>query len=191
MAISRWAPFSALASLEREMQNFERELHSLLGRMGGAGEEVAWRPDTDVYREGETLVVRAELPGIEPDKHLEIDVEDNILRIRGHKRLEREIDEEHRFVRECRFGSFQRDILLPDGVEASNVEAVYENGVLTVRVPVPAGAVVPNPARLMISESPLASRARARRLSRPMPRWTVFGSKPRPRSATVMTSRSA
>ncbi|HKZ28068.1 MAG TPA: Hsp20/alpha crystallin family protein [Acidimicrobiia bacterium] len=140
MAISRWAPFSALTSLEREMQNFERELHSLLGRIGGAGEEVAWRPDTDVYREGETLVVRAELPGIEPDKHLEIDVEDNILRIRGHKRLEREIDEEHRFVRECRFGSFQRDILLPDGVEASNVEAVYENGVLTVRVPVPAGA---------------------------------------------------
>jgi len=59
MAISRWAPFSALTSLEREMQNFERELHSLLGRIGGAGEEVAWRPDTDVYREGETLVVRA------------------------------------------------------------------------------------------------------------------------------------
>jgi HSP20 family protein len=140
MAITRWAPFSAFTSLEREMQTLGRELRSLLA--GGSLPEAAWRPDIDVYREGDNLVVRAELPGIDPAENLEIDVEDNVLRIRGHKRFEREVDEEHRFLRECRFGSFERDVLLPEDVVPDDVEAVYENGVLTVRVPVPAEVAI-------------------------------------------------
>ncbi len=138
MAITRWAPFDALTSLERGMQTLERQLHSVLGGVPPVGEDVDWRPDTDVYREGDTLVVRAELPGIDPGEHLEIEVEENVLRIRGHKRFDREIEDEHRFVRECRFGSFERAVLLPEGVEPDTVSAVYENGVLMVRVPVPA-----------------------------------------------------
>lgn len=137
MAITRWAPFSAFSSLEREMQSLERELHSLLGRVPPAFGEVAWRPDMDVYREENTLVVRTELPGIDPAEHLDIDVKDNVLHIRGHKKVEKEIDEEDRYIRECRFGSFERDVLLPEGVDPDAVGAVYENGILTVRVPLP------------------------------------------------------
>ncbi len=137
MAMTSWAPFGALTTLEREMQALERDLHSLLGRVpSGLGE--AWRPDMDVYREGNSLVVRAELPGIDPAEDLEIEVEDNVLHLRGHKTVEREIDEDDRYLRECRFGSFERQVVLPEGVDPDSVAAVYENGVLTVRIPLPA-----------------------------------------------------
>lgn len=136
MSVIRWAPFSAFTSVERELQ-------SILDRFSPRPwiEGLGWKPFTDVFREGGELIVRAELPGIDLETGLAIDVEDNVLHIKGEKKEEREVEEDDRYVKECHYGSFRRDILLPDGVEIDTIKATYENGVLMVRMPVPEHAV--------------------------------------------------
>lgn len=136
MAIVRWAPFSAFTSVERELQD-------MLDRLSvrPAAESFTWKPATDVYRENGKLVVRAELPGIDPETGLKIDVEGNVLHIEGERNFEREIDDEHRYLRELRYGSFRRDLMLPDGVDTKAISATYDQGILTVEVPLPAEAV--------------------------------------------------
>ncbi len=84
----------------------------------------------DFVEEG-TYVLRAEMPGIDPDKDLTVSVEDDILTIRG-ERQEEEKDKQHR---EFHYGSFTRSITLPKGVDANEITATYTDGVLEVRVP--------------------------------------------------------
>lgn len=131
-SVVRWAPFSAFTSLERELQ-------SMLDRFSPRPwiEGFGWKPFTDVFREDGELIVRAELPGIDIEKDLNIDVEENVLHIRGEKSEEKEIKEEHRYMRECQYGTFQRDVVLPQGVDPDSIRATYEDGVLMVRMPIP------------------------------------------------------
>lgn len=84
----------------------------------------------DFVEEG-TYVLRAEMPGIDPDKDVTVSVEDDILTIRGERR-EEEKDKQHR---EFHYGSFTRSITLPKGVDANEITATYTDGVLEVRVP--------------------------------------------------------
>ena len=132
MASKLWAPFSAFATLEQEM-------HSLLDRLGARPwvEGFGWKPDTDIFREDGALVVQAELPGVDPGEDLSIDLEENVLQIRGKKATAVEVNEADRYVTERRFGSFRRSVMLPDGVDLGLVTATYANGILTVRVPLP------------------------------------------------------
>ncbi len=132
MAITRWAPFSAFTSLEREMADMVSRFHS---RPFIEGFE--WRPSTDVYEEEGNLLVRTEIPGIDPSEELTIEVEENVLHINGEKTMEKEISEDNRYLRECRYGTFRRDVMLPDGGDADKIRASYDNGVLTVTVPMP------------------------------------------------------
>jgi HSP20 family protein len=66
-----------------------------------------------------------------------LSVEDDTLRISGEKREETTTEEEHRFLKERRYGRFERRVALPDGVDPKSVTATYDKGVLTVRVPLP------------------------------------------------------
>lgn len=89
------------------------------------------------FREDGTLVIRAELAGIDPDKDVEISVEDGVLHI-GAERREEEKTEKRDYVRqEFRYGSFHRDLPLPTGVSEDDVKASYKDGILEVRVPMP------------------------------------------------------
>lgn len=77
-------------------------------------------------------VVRAEMPGIDPDKDVEVSLEGDLLTIRGERR-EEERDKNHS---EFRYGSFTRSVRLPGGAKRGDVTAKYDAGVLEVRVPV-------------------------------------------------------
>ena len=92
MAISRWAPSSAFTSLEREMQDMRSRFHT---RPFIEGFE--WKPSTDVYEEEGKLLVRTEIPGIDPSEELTIEVEENVLHIKGEKTMEKEISEDNRY----------------------------------------------------------------------------------------------
>lgn len=89
------------------------------------------------YREPGCVVVRAELPGVDPDKDVEVTVENGLLRIQAHRR------EEHKERRRSEFfyGEMVRTMLLPPGTDESAVTATYRDGILEVVVPVPE----PNP----------------------------------------------
>jgi len=86
----------------------------------------------DYVREGK-YVLRAELPGLDPEKDVEVSVEDGTLRIHAEGREERE--EPHHS--EFRYGSFTRSVTLPKGADTEHITAGYDQGILQVTVPVP------------------------------------------------------
>lgn len=96
-------------------------------------EEGAWVPALDVKETADTVVVRAELPGVDP-KDLDITVSGDLLTLSGKKEEKTEQKEENWFHTECRYGEFQRSITLPAAVDTNDVNAEFKNGVLTVTV---------------------------------------------------------
>lgn len=86
--------------------------------------------------ENGTLVVRAEMPGLDPEKDVEITVSDNMLRIKAERRQESKTEDKTGYRSEFRYGSFTRAIALPAGATEEDVKASYNDGILEVRVPV-------------------------------------------------------
>ena len=90
------------------------------------------------------LVIRAELPGVDPEEDVDISVHDGVLTISAERREETEDKGERTYRSEFRYGSFVRSVSLPRGVEADDITAEYDDGILEVRVPQaaekPAGA---------------------------------------------------
>ncbi|BCW71218.1 Hsp20/alpha crystallin family protein [Arthrobacter sp. NicSoilB8] len=89
------------------------------------------------FQEGNTLVVRAEVPGIDPDKDVDVSVSEGMLNIS----VEREEKSEHKsktgYRSEFRYGSASRSIALPAGAKEEDITATYKDGVLEVRAPAP------------------------------------------------------
>ncbi|HXX90999.1 MAG TPA: Hsp20/alpha crystallin family protein [Acidimicrobiales bacterium] len=90
------------------------------------------------FKDGDAMVVRAELPDVDPDKDVEVTVSEGMLHIRAQRSAREEHKDKEGYRSEFRYGSFERDILLPKGVEDADVVATYKDGVLEVRVPLPA-----------------------------------------------------
>ena len=126
MAIIRWDPF-------REMTQVQNQLNRLVDQVWG-GRQESWLPAVDVFDKQDAVVLKAELPGMDPDQ-IQIEVEDNVLTIKGERRFEETVDEERYYRVERRFGSFQRSLALPQGVKADEIGASYEDGILVVTVP--------------------------------------------------------
>jgi HSP20 family protein len=108
----------------------------LLGRLrssAGIGESV---PNVDVIDKDKSFEIRAELPGVD-EKDIDLRVTDDAVMLKAEKREEREEGEEggSYYVSECRYGSFQRVIPLPLGVDASDAHASFKRGVLSVKFP--------------------------------------------------------
>lgn len=89
------------------------------------------------FHEDDTLVLRSEIPGIDPDRDVEISVEDGALSICAHRELTSEQKDKEGFRSEFRYGELSRILPLPPGVTAADVKATYGDGILEVRVPLP------------------------------------------------------
>ncbi|WP_334172174.1 Hsp20/alpha crystallin family protein [Sinomonas sp.] len=83
------------------------------------------------------LVVRAELPGIDPERDVDVSISEGQLRIDAHREERQEEKEKGGYRTEFRYGSFTRTLALPEGASADDVTATYTDGVLEVRVPIP------------------------------------------------------
>ena len=92
---------------------------------------------TEEYHDGDTLVVRAELPGVDPEKDVDVTVGDGLVRIRARREQKEEHKGKRGYRSEFRYGQLARDIVLPEGASASDVKATCVNGILEVRVPCP------------------------------------------------------
>ena len=129
--LMRWNPVE-------ELTNWHRDIDELFGRFserpGDSG--TGWVPRVESYRKDNEYVVRADLPGVNPND-VHVQAEGNLLTITG----ERKSEEKGQEYRETFYGKFQRQIALPDGVEADKIAARYEHGVLEIRVPLPAQLV--------------------------------------------------
>jgi HSP20 family protein len=91
----------------------------------------------DEYRDGDTEVVRADLPGLDPAKDLEITAADGVLRIKAERRVEQDREEKGYTRHEIRYGSLTRTLPLPEHVSEADITASYKDGILEIRIPVP------------------------------------------------------
>ena len=89
------------------------------------------------YREDGTLVIHADLPGIDPEKDVELTVSHGMLHIEAERRQEEKVEEKGYVRRELRYGSLSRSLPLPEGVTGADITATYQAGVLEIRVPEP------------------------------------------------------
>jgi HSP20 family molecular chaperone IbpA len=91
-------------------------------------------PAVDLSTRGDDLLFRVELPGIDPDRDVDVTLEGNTLRIRGQRTAERKEEREGYYFQEIRYGAFDRDFHIPDGITEDDISAEYRDGVLEVRV---------------------------------------------------------
>lgn len=120
--LSRFDPFHELNRLQNE---FSRAAEA---------PRAAWAPSVDITENPEAIVVHAELAGIKPED-VKVDVENNVLTLRGERKSELEKHEGTAHRIERFYGSFSRQFLLPRTVDADRIEADLKNGVLTVKLP--------------------------------------------------------
>ena len=93
-----------------------------------------FNPAAEIVEDGEDAVVRLELPGVDVDKDVNVEVEHGRLIIHGERRDEHAEEKDGRTLREVRYGSFRRSFQLPAHLTGEAVTASYDAGVLTVRV---------------------------------------------------------
>jgi HSP20 family protein len=136
MSVSRWDPFQDLLAIQDEM-------NQLFGRAVGQGgqarsqaqvAERMWAPALDISERKDAYVVTVEVPGVKAED-LDITLEDGLLTIRGERRFTKETSEQQFHRVERRYGGFRRSITLPSQVQADQIEASFEDGVLEVVVP--------------------------------------------------------
>jgi len=128
--LDRWEPFRG-SSPESQMN---RLFGDFLGRAFQEQNLTSWAPAVDIYEGEHELVVKADLPGINPEE-LDIRVENNILTIRGERKFEKKVDEKNYLRVERAYGSFARSFSLANTVNTEAIKANYKDGVLTLSIP--------------------------------------------------------
>ena len=135
----RWDPFQDLRSAQDEMAQMSPMLAHALGlhaRQQGNDRAMttAWAPALDISERKDAYLVTVELPGVEAED-LEITMEDGLLTIQGERHFAHDSSEQQFHRVERRYGAFRRSITLPAQVQAEQIEATFDNGVLQILVP--------------------------------------------------------
>ncbi len=133
MAIVRWEPFRDLLTSQ---DRFNRLFNQTLGQVFGEedGKLGTWSPAVDIFENDQNVVLKAELPGIDP-KDVDVQVENNTLYLKGQRKFENEVKEKDYHRIERSYGTFMRSFSLPITINAEKVTADYKNGVLTLTLP--------------------------------------------------------
>jgi HSP20 family protein len=131
MAITRWDPF-------RDVLTLQNRLNSLFQDYRGQNESdgvstAAFVPPVDIYEDEHKIVLKLEVPGLKQED-LDIQVENNILTVRGERKFEKEEKEENFHRIERRYGSFFRSFTVPTTVNTDGVKASYDSGVLRIEL---------------------------------------------------------
>lgn len=133
---NRWDPFEEIRAIQREIRNlFDRVLGTTEAALAGGARTVEWVPPMEAFYHGGALVLRCFLPGVDPSS-VEVTVTDNILTIRGERKLGLDVPRDDYVFSEVAYGRFERTLTLPQHLKTDQVSARYEHGVLEIRVPV-------------------------------------------------------
>ena len=156
--MNRWEqPFRGATTLQEQIN---RVLGEMVGRTAEESNSTPWAPAVDIYETEHELVVKADLPEVNP-QDLDIRVENNILTIRGERKFENKVKEEDYLRIERAYGSFSRSFSLANSVNSEAIKADYHNGVLTLNIPKREEAK-PKQIRVNVGTPALAATAGAR-----------------------------
>lgn len=132
MAITRWDPFRDVLTLQNRMNSLFQDFN----RPGEGNDLVstaAFVPPVDIYEDEHKIVLKLEVPGLK-ESDLDIQLENNVLTVKGERKFEQEEKEENFHRIERRYGSFYRSFTLPNTVSAETVKASYDAGVLRIEL---------------------------------------------------------
>jgi HSP20 family protein len=133
MAIVRWDPGREVDSLQSEVN---RLFDTFFGGRPTNGGVRRWVPPMDLVETDDHLVLRADLPGVDSDD-VNIEVKDGVLTVSGERKTEHEERADGFYRVERAFGGFSRSMSLPQQVDAEQISASFDKGVLEVRIPKP------------------------------------------------------
>ncbi len=123
MSLIKWTPFlEPFGDMDKFLEDFRK------------GTAVGFSPALDIYDKGASLVVEAQLPGIDGEK-VDVSVEDDILTIQGKSEKKSEVEEKNYYRKEIRSGSFYRSVALPAHVDGKKANAEFVDGVLKITIP--------------------------------------------------------
>ena len=133
----RWDPFKDLTVLHRELDALFRRTFGSFGVERETELEAGdvMSPLVNTFVKDNLFHIQAELPGI-TKKDLDVSIDGRVLTLRGERRMRKETKEEEYMLRESRYGSFVRRLTLPEGVNTEKIHASYEDGILSITMPV-------------------------------------------------------
>ena len=134
-----WNPY-------RELSNWHRDIDDLFRRFfSGDNEETnelsmtGWLPAMEAFERDGQYVIRADVPGVDPNE-VEVSVLNDALTLRGERKRSHEVTEKDYHYSETAYGRFERRFALPKGIDPEKVAAKFENGVLEISTPLPQSA---------------------------------------------------
>ena len=130
MAIARWDPFRDVLALQNRMNSLFQEYNR---SEGDALTTAAFVPPVDIYEDEHRIVLKLEVPGMK-ESDLDIQLENNVLTVKGERKFEKEEKEENFHRIERRYGSFYRSFTIPNTVNPESVKAGYDAGVLRIEL---------------------------------------------------------
>jgi HSP20 family protein len=131
-AITHWGPFRNLTTFQDQMNRlFEGSLSQARTEQSDLA---TWSPAVDIFEAENELVAKVDLPGVD-EKDIDIRLENNTLTIRGERKFEKSVNEDHYLRVERAYGSFTRTFSLPNTINSEGINANYSNGVLTLHLP--------------------------------------------------------
>jgi HSP20 family protein len=140
-ALVPWRPMREMDTLSRRMDDmFDRLTRDFFGagwvERPRAEAAMRWEPAIECHLEAGNLIVKADLPGIDP-KDVNVSVLGTQLTIEGERKREKTEEGEGYMYRELPYGKFARVLTLPEGIDADKVKTAYKNGVLEISMPMP------------------------------------------------------
>jgi len=135
MSIMRWDPFDEVTTLRRTMERvfdvfFTPRRTATVRDVSG----LVWEPAVEMFETEGDVIVRAELPNIDP-KQVDITVTHDAVTLKGETKRETEQKGRNYYRREIRYGAFTRTLPLSTEVKSSDAQATYKDGVLEVKIP--------------------------------------------------------
>jgi HSP20 family protein len=115
-------------------ENVDRMWRSFRPGGGEEGNVENWAIPLDVVQEGDSIIVKASVPGVNPED-IDVSIENDVLTIKGQTKEEREYQEGNYLMRERHSGSFYRALRLPDTLDSDQAQCHYEHGVLSIAFP--------------------------------------------------------
>jgi HSP20 family protein len=137
--LTNWRPLRELAPF-RDFERMRREMDRLWDSFSEGGlrrrteEAVEWLPSLDIAETKNEVVVKAEVPGMDP-KDIDISLSDGMLTIKGEKKQEKEEKEADYHLIERSYGAFTRSVRLPKEIQSDKIGASYKNGILKITLP--------------------------------------------------------
>ena len=139
MQLIRWNPRQDMFGMQHRMNRLMDDFFVPTRNANREDSLSDWNPMVDIYDKDDHIVLQAELPGVDKE-HIEIDVKDRVLTLKGERFLDNTVEEDNYFRRERSFGKFERRFVLPLSVKTEEIKAAYKDGLLKVEIPKPVDA---------------------------------------------------